>query len=112
MKQMTDGKIAHITPADGNIFADLGFAPDEAQQLKQQAEREAAQLLNLKRQLMNEISGWIDEHHLKQAEVARRLHISRPRVSDVVNQKTSKFTLDALVLMLARLGKPVTLQVG
>lgn len=112
MKQMTDGKIAHITPADGNIFADLGVAADEAQQLKQQAEREAAQLLNLKRQLMNEISGWIDEHQLKQTEVARRLHISRPRVSDVVNQKTSKFTLDALVLMLARLGKPVTLQVG
>lgn len=112
MEQMTDGKIAHITPADGNIFADLGFAADEAQQLKQQAEREAAQLLNLKRQLMIEISGWIDENQLKQAEVARRLHISRPRVSDVVNQKTSKFTLDALVLMLARLGKPVSLQVG
>ncbi len=61
---------------------------------------------------MQEISGWIDENHLKQAEAAVKLNISRPRVSDVVNQKTNKFTLDALVMMLVKLGKPVTVQIG
>ena len=61
---------------------------------------------------MQEISGWIDENHLKQAEAAVKLNISRPRVSDVVNQKTNKFTLDALVMMLVKLGKPVTFQIG
>jgi hypothetical protein len=28
---------AHITPAGGNVFADLGFAPDEAAALKAQS---------------------------------------------------------------------------
>jgi predicted XRE-type DNA-binding protein len=37
--------------------------------------------------------------------------VSRPRVSDVVNQKTSKFTIDTLVEMLSRIGKPVRLAV-
>jgi len=40
------------------------------------------------------------------------LHVTRPRVSDVVNKKTSKFTIDALVDMLARIGKPVKILIG
>jgi len=37
--------------------------------------------------------------------------VSRPRVCDVVNGKTSKFTLDSLVEMLGRGGQPVNLAV-
>lgn len=37
--------------------------------------------------------------------------VSRPRVSDVVNMKVSKFTIDTLVDMLSRIGKPVRLMV-
>ena len=48
---------------------------------------------------------------LKQAEAADILMVSRPRVSDVVNKKTSKFTIDTLVEMLSRVGKPVKLTV-
>jgi predicted XRE-type DNA-binding protein len=33
--------------------------------------------------------------------------ISRPCVSDVVNTKSSNFTVDTLVEMLSRVGKPV-----
>ena len=54
----------------------------------------------------------IQEHHLKQAQAAQILMVSRPRVSDVVNLKTSKFTIDTLVAMLTRAGKPVRLAVG
>ena len=36
---------------------------------------------------------------------------SRPRVSDVINKKTAKFTIDTLVEMLSRIGKPVQLAV-
>ena len=39
------------------------------------------------------------------------LHVTRSRVSDVVNHKTDKFTLDALFSMLARIGKQVRLAV-
>jgi predicted XRE-type DNA-binding protein len=42
---------------------------------------------------------------LKQAEAAGILMVSRPRVSDVVNTKTAKFTIDTLVEMLSRVGK-------
>ena len=38
--------------------------------------------------------------------------VSRPRVSDVVNRKTTKFTIDTLVAMLSRVDKPVRLIVG
>ena len=33
----------HITPADGNIFLDLGFPPDEAAELLADAKRRAAE---------------------------------------------------------------------
>lgn len=112
MMSKMDDEIRHITPADANIFSELGFDKPQAQQLLQDAEKEVRQLLALKQQLMQEISGWIADNNLRQADAARKLAISRPRVSDVVNLKTSKFTLDALVTMLARLGKPVSLIVG
>ena len=38
--------------------------------------------------------------------------VSRPRVSDVVNKKTAKFTIDTLVGMLSLVGKPVRLVAG
>jgi predicted XRE-type DNA-binding protein len=68
--------------------------------------------LRLKEQLMTELANWIEEHHLRQADAAEILMVSRPRVSDVVNKKASKFTLDTLVEMLSRIGKPVKLSVG
>lgn len=62
--------------------------------------------------LFLELAGWIELHHLKQAEVADILMVSRPRVSDVVNKKTAKFTIETLVEMLSRVGKPVRLEIG
>ncbi|WP_049602269.1 helix-turn-helix domain-containing protein, partial [Yersinia similis] len=59
-----------------------------------------------------EITVWITDKKMKQADVATVLHISRPRVSDVVNKKTSKFTIDSLVNMLNRIGKSVQVSVG
>ncbi len=58
---------------------------------------------------MEELSSWIRAHHLKQADAAEILMVSRPRVSDVVNRKTAKFTINTLVEMLSRIGKPVRL---
>jgi predicted XRE-type DNA-binding protein len=48
----------------------------------------------------------------EQAEAAEILMVSRPRVSDVVNMKVSKFTIDTLVNMFSRVGKPVRLPIG
>jgi len=112
MGKNIDTKIRHVTAADANIFAELGFDRDEAERLREKAGKEVEQLLAIKRQLMLEISTWIAENKLRQADAAARLNVSRPRVSDVVNLKTSKFTLDTLVMMLSKLGKPVSVTVG
>ena len=112
MNRKTVDGIRHVTTAETNIFSELGFDDCEAERLRTQAEQEVEQLMLLKRQLMQEIAEWIDENQFKQADAAAKLNISRPRISDVVNQKTSKFTLDALVMMLMKLGKPVSLLVG
>ena len=38
----------HITPADGNIFLDLGFPPEEAAAMLAEADREIAEERRLK----------------------------------------------------------------
>lgn len=60
---------------------------------------------------MDEIVDWIEKNQLKQADAASILMVSRPRVSDVVNRKTAKFTIDMLIELLGRIGKPVRLSV-
>ena len=107
-----DTKVRHVTKPGANLFAELGFAPDEARQYQAESQALIGQALVLKEQLMDELASWIEAHHLKQADAAEILHVTRPRVSDVVNKKTSKFTIDTLVEMLARIGKPVTMVVG
>ena len=107
-----DTEIRHVTKPGVNLFLELGFPPDEANRLFLAAQQQINDTKLLKEQLMDELSGWMEEHQLKQAEAAEILMVSRPRVSDVVNKKTSKFTIDALVEMLSRIGKPVRLAVG
>ena len=57
------------------------------------------------------LADWIAAHRLRQADAAAILMVTRPRVSDVVNRKTAKFTIDALVEMLGRAGKCVSVAV-
>ena len=107
-----DTEIHHVTKRGANLFLELGFAPDEAKRLHAASRKQINDIRLLKRQLMEELSGWINAHHLKQTEAAEILMVSRPRISDVVNKKTAKFTIDALVEMLNRVGKPVKLAIG
>jgi predicted XRE-type DNA-binding protein len=107
-----DTEIRHVTKRGTNLFRELGFSPAEAKRLHAASRKQINDTRLLKQQLMVELSSWIAEHHLKQAEAAEILMVSRPRVSDVVNKKAAKFTIDTLVEMLSRVGKPVTLAIG
>lgn len=107
-----DTDIRHVTKSGANLFLELGFPPEEAERLHRASKKQINDTKQLKEQLMGELSAWIEQHQLKQAEAADILMVSRPRVSDVVNRKTSKFTIDTLVEMLSRIGKPVQLTVG
>ncbi|MFA7239256.1 MAG: XRE family transcriptional regulator [Sulfuricellaceae bacterium] len=107
-----DTEIRHVTKAGTNLFAELGFAPAEAEQYQAESQKRINDTRALKEALMAELTKWIKDNGLKQEEAATILHITRPRVSDVVNKKMSKFTIDALVDMLTRIGKHVRLAIG
>jgi len=107
-----DTAVRHVTRPGANLFLELGFSPAEAKRLQAASRKQINDTRLLKQQLMLELSNWIEAHQLKQAEAAEILMVSRPRVSDVVNQKTAKFTIDTLVEMLSRIGKPVRLAIG
>jgi predicted XRE-type DNA-binding protein len=107
-----DTEIRHVTKPCANLFLELGFSSAEAKKLHAASRKQINDTRLLKQQLMAELSNWIAEHQLRQVDAAQILMVSRPRVSDVVNQKTSKFTIDTLVEMLNRVGKPVRLTVG
>jgi predicted XRE-type DNA-binding protein len=107
-----DNEIRHVTKSGANPFLGLGFASTETKRLRAASGEPVNDAQLLKQQLMEELSAWIAEHRLKQTEAAEILMVSRPRVSDVVNKKTAKFTIDTLVEMLSRVGKPVKLTVG
>lgn len=107
-----DTQIRHITKPDANLFAELGFSPEDAERYQTESRDRIDHTLALKEQLMGELTSWIKTSDLKQAEAAEILHVSRPRISDVVNKKTSKFTIDALIDMLTRVGKSVKLTVA
>jgi predicted XRE-type DNA-binding protein len=102
-----DTEIRHVTPAGANIFLDLGFDEAEATALKAEVDRQIAQMDSIKEQLRGEVTGWIKANRLKQDEAAEILNVTRPRVSDIVNGKLSKFSIDALINMVIRTGKSV-----
>lgn len=107
-----DTQIRHVTLPGDNIFNDLGFPPEEAARLLEASDREITQARLMKEQLMAELATWIESRDFKQVEAARILMVSRPRVSDLVNRKAAKFTIDTLIEMLLRAGKKVTLAVA
>jgi predicted XRE-type DNA-binding protein len=107
-----DTEVRHITKPGANLFLELGFDKTEAAHLQAESQQRISDTTALKEQLMDELSRWIANNHLKQAEAAEILMVSRPRISDLMNKKVSKFTIDALVNMLSRVGKSVRLAVG
>jgi predicted XRE-type DNA-binding protein len=53
----------------------------------------------------------IESRRLKQAEAARILRVTQPRVSDLLRGRIDLFSTDSLIDMLARLGVSVRLVV-
>ena len=65
--------VTHITPADGNIFTDLGFPPDEAAKLLAETDKAILDRIAIKESLMVEISSWISSQGLKQVAITKPL---------------------------------------
>lgn len=110
-KRVDQSGISHVTPVGGNVFSDLGFSKDEAAEFQKQAREVVDVRLQLRESLAQEIADWIKAEDLRQQDAAIILNVTRPRVSDVVRKKVSKFSLDTLVEMVTRTGKKVELRV-
>jgi predicted XRE-type DNA-binding protein len=68
--------------------------------------------MKLRASMIREIRAKVEAAGWTQNEAAKQLGITQPRVSDLLNGKLSKFSLDALVNMLAVLGSDVKLKVA
>lgn len=88
-----------VRRSSGNVFKDLGFPQDEAEHLRVRAD------------LLIQIQKALKARGLKQAEAAKVLGVTQPRVSDLVRGRIDLFSVDSLIDMLARLGIRVRLVV-
>lgn len=91
---------AGITRSSGNVFADLGFPPEDVVVLSMRAE-----VMALLRNLIVK-RGWT------QGEAARQLGVTQSRISDLVRGRFEKFSLDMLVTLAARAGRSVKLRLA
>lgn len=88
-----------MTLGSSNIFADLGFAGEDAQNLL------------LRSQTMTAIATWFQSNDLTQAAAAKTLGITQPRFNQLLKGKINEFSLDALVNMATRAGMHVSLTI-
>ncbi len=74
-----------VTKSSGNIFLDLGFPAHEAS------------VMLMRAQLAEALRTWMERGHMTQAQAAKRLAISQPRVSEIARGKVELMSLDYLV---------------
>ena len=67
--------------------------------------------MSLRSDLMTSIEKIVASWNLPQAEAARRLHLTRPRLNDLLRGKISKFSLEALTAISHRAGLTVKMSV-
>jgi predicted XRE-type DNA-binding protein len=87
------------TISSGNVFKDLGFGPEEAEYLRVRA------------MLMNEVGRVIRRMGWSQAEAARKMGVTQPRISDLMRGKIDVFSVEALIEMLSLVGLKVNIHV-
>ena len=58
--------------------------------------------------LRNAVEGW----GVTQADAARRLGVTQPRLNDVLRGRISNFSLDALIALAEKAGLSVRLEIG
>jgi predicted XRE-type DNA-binding protein len=89
-----------VTRSSGNVFEDLGFAPEEAAHLR------------LRASLMTELRREIGRRGWTQKNAAESLGVTQPRISDLMRGKIELFSIDTLVDMLGMVGRRVRLIIG
>ena len=79
-----------VQRSSGNIFRDLGFSEQQAENLR------------IRSELMIRLSKLIEDRGFTQAEAARLLGVTQPRISHLMRGKIQLFSIDSLIEMLGR----------
>jgi predicted XRE-type DNA-binding protein len=87
------------TKGNENVFVDCGFPPTEAENLR------------IRGKMMGALTGYIQDRKMSQANAARIMGVSQPRISDLVRGKIGLFTIDTLVNMLTSAGLKVAMDI-
>jgi predicted XRE-type DNA-binding protein len=85
--------------SSGNVFRDLGFSEAQAENLRVRAD------------LMIALGKLIERRGLTQAQAAKLLGVTQPRISALVRGKIQLFSVDGLMEMLGRGGARVSVSV-
>ena len=88
-----------IIKSSGNVFQDLGFETDEAENLR------------IRSELMIAIKNYISKKGWTQAEAAEHFGVAQPRISEVFQGKIELFTVDKLINMLSHVGQHISLKI-
>ena len=86
-----------VTPSTGNVFRDVGFRRNEAEQLRVRAD------------LMIAIQEELRRLKLTQTAAAKLLEMDATRMRDLMRGEIGLFRIKTLIDMLARLGLTVTI---
>ena len=81
--------------SSGNVFYNLGFSDNEAENLRVRAD------------LMISLGKLIEGRGLTQAQAAKLLGVIQPRNSDLMQGKIQLFSIDSLIEMLGHAGAHV-----
>ena len=68
---------------------------------------EEAANLRLRSELMDKITALIEKNGWTQVEAAKHCSVTQPRINELLKGRISRFSLDALVNIAARLGQRV-----
>ncbi|PZN98090.1 MAG: transcriptional regulator [Hyphomicrobiales bacterium] len=82
-----------------NVFEALCDTPTEARHA-------------MRSDLMDAIEAVVSSRNLSQAEAARGLGLTQPRLNDLLRGKISKFSLDALIGIATAAGLSVSLEIA
>ena len=83
-----------------NVFKDLGFSKTESKHLM------------IRSRLMIEVERFVEKSTLSQREAAKKMGVTQPRLNDLLQGRIQKFSIDALVKMLSKVGIHVDVHVS
>jgi predicted XRE-type DNA-binding protein len=71
-----------------------------------------AAAMKARSELMMAIEGAVERWNVTQAQAAKRLKITQPRLNDLLRGKINKFSLDALVELAGHAGLKVSVKIA